>query len=557
MNLSIGAMKCHRVRESLLSTSSGFQNFRGLLNWCGVMLLICFLIEKKTYGKTAVESNHITSQFFNYMTLWRGFSLGMLQIGAHSQANTPDRGRCFWFPLPAEFNSRSGRSTIYNYNLKQNVSKVFTMGRAALENVLKYGILIDPVNWYLIFIRSPSNFPIIWILIALLASIAVTFLIEKLASKNYLSEGFVTFLHALTLGFIIVFPAVIVLNVHPHPFISSPLLAVCIIVFLKMSSYAQTNKWCRKHQLKKENQNCKASCLLADKPANHKSPRLRSLSIRADLNAKLHEMKQVNDDYDSNYSNLMVVTQLQDYPDNLNVKDLVYFLLVPTVCYELNYPRTTRIRHWFLINRALETLFLWGLVLSLIQQWIYPIISNSIVLFENMNYPMMVERILKLAVPNHLIWLITFYVIFHSWFNLLAELLRFGDRMFYKDWWNSENLQQFWSTWNIPIHRYALRHIYKPLLGRGVSKPVANTMVFIVSACFHEYLFSIPLNMFRFWFFASFMMQIPLVLLSSKLNGKLGNIIIWLMLVLGQPVALLMYSHDYYIAHHRNNTMVD
>src|SRR6218665_1881551 len=38
-------------------------------------------------------------------------------------------------------------------------------------------------------------------------------------------------------------------------------------------------------------------------------------------------------------------------------------------------------------------------------------------------------------VPNHVIWLIFFYWMFHSCLNVLAEVLRFGDRTFYKDWW--------------------------------------------------------------------------------------------------------------------------
>jgi hypothetical protein len=38
-------------------------------------------------------------------------------------------------------------------------------------------------------------------------------------------------------------------------------------------------------------------------------------------------------------------------------------------------------------------------------------------------------------VPNHVIWLITFYCFFHSYLNVLAEVLRFGDREFYRDWW--------------------------------------------------------------------------------------------------------------------------
>lgn len=40
-----------------------------------------------------------------------------------------------------------------------------------------------------------------------------------------------------------------------------------------------------------------------------------------------------------------------------------------------------------------------------------------------------------LQVPNHLLWLMFFYWFFHSSMNFTAELLRFGDRQFYNDWW--------------------------------------------------------------------------------------------------------------------------
>ncbi|KAK1895958.1 Diacylglycerol O-acyltransferase 1 [Dissostichus eleginoides] len=33
-------MSCHKTQESLLSSSSGFSNYRGILNWCVVMLVL-------------------------------------------------------------------------------------------------------------------------------------------------------------------------------------------------------------------------------------------------------------------------------------------------------------------------------------------------------------------------------------------------------------------------------------------------------------------------------------------------------------------------------------
>ena len=42
-----------------------------------------------------------------------------------------------------------------------------------------------------------------------------------------------------------------------------------------------------------------------------------------------------------------------------------------------------------------------------------------------------------------------FYAFFHCALYLLAELTRFGDRQFYKDWWNSSFIDEYWRTWNL------------------------------------------------------------------------------------------------------------
>ena len=72
------------------------------------------------------------------------------------------------------------------------------------------------------------------------------------------------------------------------------------------------------------------------------------------------------------------------------------------------------------------------LVLALIQQWVIPSTVNSLLPFSNQEMVAVVERLLKLAIPNHLIWLTWFYLLFHSMLNTLGELLRFADREFYK-----------------------------------------------------------------------------------------------------------------------------
>jgi diacylglycerol O-acyltransferase-1 len=33
------------------------------------------------------------------------------------------------------------------------------------------------------------------------------------------------------------------------------------------------------------------------------------------------------------------------------------------------------------------------------------------------------------------------------------------------------------------------------------------------------------------------------------LHGNYGNMAVWVSLIIGQPIAILMYFHDYYIEH--------
>lgn len=180
-----------------------------------------------------------------------------------------------------------------------------------------------------------------------------------------------------------------------------------------------------------------------------------------------------------------------------------------------------------------------------------PTIVNSVQPFQQMSLSKMLERLLKLAIPNHLIWLLFFYLYFHSFLNIVAELMRFSDREFYQDWWNAQSVNYFWRNWNIPVHRWCIRHMYIPLLSQRrvpFTKFWASTCVFLLSAFFHEYVVSVPLNMYRYWAFMGMLSQMPLSIVVSKyLDHTSGNIAVWISLIIGQPLCILMYYHDYYV----------
>uniref|UniRef100_A0A6I8P4Q8 O-acyltransferase n=1 Tax=Ornithorhynchus anatinus TaxID=9258 RepID=A0A6I8P4Q8_ORNAN len=458
--------RCHRVQESLFSSASGFSNYRGILNWCVVMLIL---------------SN----------------------------------------------------------------------ARLFLENLIKYGILVDPIQVVSLFLKDPYSWPSLCLVIVANTFVLAGFQVERQLAAGTVSERVGTLLHVANLLTILCFPAAVVLLVRSITPVGSVFaLGIYTILFLKMFSYRDVNLWCREQW------------------------------ARGKTGKAVSGAKKANGDVGSG---------AVSYPANLTYRDLYYFLLAPTLCYELNFPRSPRIRKRFLLRRLLE-------------MWMVPTIQNSMKPFKDMDYSRIIERLLKLAVPNHLIWLIFFYWFFHSCLNALAEVLQFGDREFYRDWWNSESVTYFWQNWNIPVHKWCLRHFYKPALKRGMNKWLAQTGVFLASAFFHEYLVSVPLRMFRLWAFTGMMAQVraapppllphprsrvlprsalpfsplgpgggfpeqasptfssvPLTLSPAPpqiplawvvgrfLRGNYGNAAVWLSLIIGQPVAVLMYVHDYYV----------
>lgn len=55
-----------------------------------------------------------------------------------------------------------------------------------------------------------------------------------------------------------------------------------------------------------------------------------------------------------------------------------------------------------------------------------------------------------------------------------------------QDWWNATTIEGYWRSWNMPVHRWMVRHIYFPIIRAGLSRGVAMTVVFFLSAVFHE-----------------------------------------------------------------------
>ena len=80
----------------------------------------------------------------------------------------------------------------------------------------------------------------------------------------------------------------------------------------------------------------------------------------------------------------------------------------------------------------LQLLVVIGTMLFIVEQYITPTVKNSIAPISDLNWPRIIERVLKLALPCLYGWLCMFAALFHLWLNVIAELTYFGDREFYK-----------------------------------------------------------------------------------------------------------------------------
>ena len=251
--------------------------------------------------------------------------------------------------------------------------------------------------------------------------------------------------HAANATLCLLFSSVVVFYYIHHPLIGTICEVHAIIVWLKNCSYAFTNRDLR-HAL---------------------------------LNP-------------SSATNLPEIYLTLPYPKNITLGNLSYFWWAPTLVYQPVYPRSSEIRWSFVAKRLLEVAGLSVFIWLASAQYAAPVLRNSLNKMAALDITSILERLMKLSTISLIIWLAGFFAVFQSALNALAEVMMFGDREFYTDWWNSPSVGTYWRTWNKPVYHFMRRHIYSPLIGRGWSSSSASIMVFVFSGFLHEFLVGIP-----------------------------------------------------------------
>lgn len=177
------------------------------------------------------------------------------------------------------------------------------------------------------------------------------------------------------------------------------------------------------------------------------------------------------------------------------------------------------------MNRMVEFILLIFTMSFTVDKIVYP--SFEEVGKTSLKWEELVLSILGNSGPGIIIYVIGFYLVLHVIQNLFAELLRFGDRLFYEDWWTSTGFLNFFRSWNIVVSDWLYTYIYKDVYELVFpSKSLAKLTVFVISALVHEWILYSALGFFFPVLFCEMMFSGSLALFSSP-KSKALNVIMW------------------------------
>ncbi|XP_066595534.1 sterol O-acyltransferase 1 isoform X2 [Prorops nasuta] len=198
-----------------------------------------------------------------------------------------------------------------------------------------------------------------------------------------------------------------------------------------------------------------------------------------------------------------------------------YFLFAPTLIYRNNYPRTKKIRWKIVAFCCIEVITVVFYIAFTFERFLVPVFQHFGTTPQSPKT--LLCMVLSTLVPGILVFLCGFYCLLHSWMNASAELLKFADRLFYKDWWNATSYGMYYRTWNVVVHDWLYTYIYKDMYESVTNhnKIVSTCAVFFASAVFHEYILTVA---FRFFF------PVLLVMFGGA----------------GSGILLSLYSMEYY-----------
>ncbi|GIX66198.1 acyl-CoA:diacylglycerol acyltransferase 1-related enzyme [Babesia caballi] len=320
------------------------------------------------------------------------------------------RGRPLHETLHTEFRTSLLSSNAQHLNLKGFMNLAFVIlvvinFRMVIANFRKYGLLLEfPTVFQVLFDDWPLTRCCIKVHISIIFAWGIERFIAPLSAKPLTVP--VVFLQVINLAILLYYPYLTVVVRKTEPAISAVMLATSVVWALKIYSFHHV---CFDYR-------------------------------RAVCNGE---------DVSEICKTRMEARAASQYPVCIRLGELYRFLIIPTVCFQFYYPQTQRVRWMNALRHFGQCLFLLAVARIIADQYIVVTVSSTFTMeeFKSANFytvachifdrvgpavvPNMFPQMLLLSIPVLYCWLTMFAVLFHHWFNFLAEITRFGDRKFY------------------------------------------------------------------------------------------------------------------------------
>jgi hypothetical protein len=394
------------------------------------------------------------------------------------------------------------------------------------------------VNWrYLVNMLQGWPFAVaLWQ--SMLLWSALLYAITTAGLRGQLSRPLANTLFYIALAVLFFGPVFIILHYDLNFLMGGASVAQSLVNSMKLYSYWSTN-WFLEGKRRRIHAKQRAGVTGVKVPATQRKTMTVITSVPNTNNnstqSAIANVDAVLDDDESD-PNLLI------YPSNLTLSNFLYFLSCPSLVYEVSFPKTNSIRWTYffsLVGQAAATFFIEYLFFS---ESLMPVFENA----QQLPYH---RAVIKLSLTAILMWLLSFYGIFHCILGMIAELTRFADREFYLDWWNAQSFDQWWRRWNRPVYKWMLRHIYTDSMHTvRFNKGTATFAVFLTSAVLHEYVIAVGFRVLRPILSTTMLIQIGIIYITKlpALQGtQLGNLVMWLSLIVGQPMIWILYCYSY------------
>ena len=138
-----------------------------------------------------------------------------------------------------------------------------------------------------------------------------------------------------------------------NPFIMSAICLVYSALFLKLYSYHETNRWWRTRQM-----------------YGRTIEQMNNLKkIETSIERYIENDLKVDED-----------SKIVYYPENLNLHDILYFAVAPTMCYQINFPKKSERNWWFIARCVIETVCSYNIskIIQIVNKFFYLDFINGI-----------------------------------------------------------------------------------------------------------------------------------------------------------------------------------